>query len=125
MVQGTRKFVRCREQFEIEKFEIEEGYALFLGKISRDQTFCSRQKDIRDRGQSRQGESTVQNNPDIQSEHISSEMNKPNKAQTEPNIVYHETPLIKLPRALQRLANYNKPDLKDQNIASSIGLLMP
>ena len=44
MVQGTRKFVRCREQFEIEKFEIEEGYAFFLGKISRDQTFVRDRK---------------------------------------------------------------------------------
>ena len=37
-----RKFVRYREKFEIEKFEIEKGYAVFLGEISRDQTFCSR-----------------------------------------------------------------------------------
>ena len=50
MVQGTGKFVRYREKFEIEKFEIEKSYAVFLGEISRDRTFCSRQRDIRDRG---------------------------------------------------------------------------
>ena len=50
MVQGTEKFVRYREKFEIEKFEIEKGYAVFLGEISRDRTFCSRLRDIRDRG---------------------------------------------------------------------------
>ena len=59
MVQETGKFVRYREKFEIEKFEIEKGYAVLLGEISRDQTFCSRQRDIRGRGQSRQRESTV------------------------------------------------------------------
>ena len=42
MVQGTEKFVRYREKFEVEKFEIEKGYAVFLGEISRNQTFCSR-----------------------------------------------------------------------------------
>ena len=50
MVQGIRKFARYREKFEIEKFEIEKGYAVFLGKISRDQTFCLRQRDIQDIG---------------------------------------------------------------------------
>ena len=50
MVQGTGKFVQYREKFEIEKFKIEKGYAVFLGEISRDQTFCSKQRDIRDRG---------------------------------------------------------------------------
>ena len=55
----------------------------------------------------------MQNNPDIQSEYTSSEMNMPNEPQNEPNIVYHDTPLIKLPRALQRLANYNKTGLKE------------
>ena len=50
MVQGTGKFVRYREKFEIEKFQIEEGYAVFLGEISRDRIFCSRQRDIRDIG---------------------------------------------------------------------------
>ena len=30
MVQGTGKFVRYREKFEIEKFEIERGYAVFF-----------------------------------------------------------------------------------------------
>ena len=54
----------------------------------------------------------LQNNADIQSEYTSSEMNIPNEPQNEPNIVYHDTPLIKLPRTLQRLANHNKPDLK-------------
>ena len=39
-------------------------------------------------------------------------MNIPNEPQNEPNIVYRDTPLIEPPRALQRLANYNKPDLK-------------
>ena len=38
-------------------------------------------------------------------------MNVPNEPLNKPNIVYHDTPLIKLPRALQRLANYNKPGL--------------
>ena len=42
MVQGTRKFVRYREKFEIEKFEMEKGYAVFLGEISRDRTFYLR-----------------------------------------------------------------------------------
>ena len=42
MVQGTGKFVRYRENIEIEKFEIEKGYAVFLRNISRDQTICSR-----------------------------------------------------------------------------------
>ena len=42
MVQRTGKFVRYREKFEMEKFEIEKGYAVFLGDISKDQTFCSR-----------------------------------------------------------------------------------
>ena len=37
-----RKFVRYREKFKIEKFEMEKGYVVFLGKISRDRTFCSR-----------------------------------------------------------------------------------
>ena len=32
----------CWEKFEIEKLEIEKGYAVFLGEISRDRTFCSR-----------------------------------------------------------------------------------
>ena len=50
IVQGTRKFVRSTEKFEIEKFETEKGYSVFLGKIFRDQTFCSRLRDIRDRG---------------------------------------------------------------------------
>ena len=36
MVQGTGKFVRYREKFEIEKFEIEKGYAVFFWKISGD-----------------------------------------------------------------------------------------
>ena len=31
MVQGTGKHVRYRETFEIEKFEIEKGYSVFLG----------------------------------------------------------------------------------------------
>ena len=35
---------------ETEKFDIEKGYAVFLGEISKNQTFCSRQRDIRDRG---------------------------------------------------------------------------
>ena len=41
---GSRggKFVRYRKKFEIEKFEIEKGYAVFLGEISRDRTCCSR-----------------------------------------------------------------------------------
>ena len=55
----------------------------------------------------------IQNNPDIQSEYTSSETKIPNLPQNEPNIVYHDTPLIKLPRALQRLANYNKPGSKE------------
>ena len=50
MVQGTGKFVQYRKKFDIEKFEIEKGYAVLLGKISSDRTFCSRQRDIRDRG---------------------------------------------------------------------------
>ena len=54
----------------------------------------------------------IQNNPVIQSEYTSSEMNIPNEPQNEPSILYHDTPLIKLPRALQRLANYNKPGLE-------------
>ena len=45
MVQETEKFVRHREKFEIEK-----GYAVFLGEISRERKFCSRLRDIRDRG---------------------------------------------------------------------------
>ena len=40
MIQETRKFVRYREKFEIEKFEIEKGYAVLLGKISRDQAIA-------------------------------------------------------------------------------------
>ena len=55
----------------------------------------------------------IQNNPDMQSEYTSSEMDIPNEPQNEPNIVYHDTPLSKLSRALQRLANYNKPGLKE------------
>ena len=39
MVQGIGKFVRYREKFETEDFEIEKGYAVFLGEISRDRTF--------------------------------------------------------------------------------------
>ena len=50
MVQGIGKFVRYREKFETENFEIEKGYAVFFGEISRDRTFCSRYRDIRDRG---------------------------------------------------------------------------
>ena len=42
MVQGTGKFVQNREKFEVEKFEIEKGYAVFLGEMSRDRTFSSR-----------------------------------------------------------------------------------
>ena len=30
MVQGTGKCVQYREKFEMEKFEIEKGYAVFL-----------------------------------------------------------------------------------------------
>ena len=41
---------RDREKFEREKFEIEKGYTVLLGEISRDQTFCSRWRDIQDRG---------------------------------------------------------------------------
>ena len=59
MVQGTGKFIRYRGKYEIEKFEIKKDYAVFLGQISRDRTFCSRQRDIRNRGQSRQRELTV------------------------------------------------------------------
>ena len=55
----------------------------------------------------------IQNNPDMQSEYTSSEMDIPNEPQNEPNIVYHDTPFSKLSRALQRLANYNKPGLKE------------
>ena len=40
-------------------------------------------------------------------------MNIPNEPQNEPNTVYHDASLIKLPRTLQRLANYNKPGLKE------------
>ena len=40
-------------------------------------------------------------------------MNIPNEPQNEPNTVYHDAQLIKLPRILQRLANYNKPGLKE------------
>ena len=40
-------------------------------------------------------------------------MNILNDPQNEPNIVYHDTPLIKIPRAFYRLANYNKPGLKE------------
>ena len=54
----------------------------------------------------------IQNKPDIQSEYTSSEMNIPNESQNEPNTVYHDSPLI-ISRALQRLANYNKPGLKE------------
>ena len=54
----------------------------------------------------------IQNNPFIQSEYISSEMNIPIEPQNDSSIFYHDTPLIKLPRTLQRLANYNKPGLK-------------
>ena len=54
----------------------------------------------------------IQNNPVMQSEYISSEINIPNEPQNEPSILYHDTPLIKLLGALQRLANYNKPGLK-------------
>ena len=50
MVQGAGKFVRYREKFEKETFQTEKGYAVFLGEILRDRTFCSRQRDIRDRG---------------------------------------------------------------------------
>ena len=39
-----------------------------------------------------------------------------NESQNEPNIVYQDAPLAKLSRALQRLANYNKPGLKEQSI---------
>ena len=35
MVQGAGKFVRYREKFEKEKFEIEKDYAVFLGEISK------------------------------------------------------------------------------------------
>ena len=42
MVPGTGKFARYREKFKIEKFEIETGYAVFLGEILREQTFSSR-----------------------------------------------------------------------------------
>ena len=42
MVQATTESVRYKEKFEIEKFQIEKGYAVFLGEISREQTFCSR-----------------------------------------------------------------------------------
>ena len=55
---------------------------------------------------------TIQNNPDIQSEYTSSEMNIPNEPQNEPSTVYRDAPLIKLPRILQRLANYNKTRFK-------------
>ena len=37
-----RKFVLYRENFEVQKFEIEKSYAVFLGEVSRDRTFCSR-----------------------------------------------------------------------------------
>ena len=50
MVQRNGKFVQYREHFEIEKFKIEKGYEVFLGEISRDETFCLRSRDIRDRG---------------------------------------------------------------------------
>ena len=41
---GSRdqKIVQYREKFEIGNFEIEKGYPVFLGEISRDRTFCSR-----------------------------------------------------------------------------------
>ena len=41
---GSRdwKILRYWKKFDIEKFEIEKGYTVFLGEISRDQTFCSR-----------------------------------------------------------------------------------
>ena len=65
------------------------------------------------------------NNPDIQSKYISIYMNIPSEPQNEPNIVYYDAPLIKLPRALQKLANYNKPSLKGYNITSNNGLLIP
>ena len=39
-------------------------------------------------------------------------MNIPNEPQNEPSTVYHDAPLIKLPRILQRLANYNKTRFK-------------
>ena len=37
MIQGTVKFVQYREKLEIEKFEIEKGYSVFLTEISREQ----------------------------------------------------------------------------------------
>ena len=46
MAQGTRKFVWYREKFEIKKFEIEKGYAVFLGKISMDRTYCLSEREI-------------------------------------------------------------------------------
>ena len=42
MVQATTEFVRYKEKFEIEKLQIDKGYAVFLEEISREQTFCSR-----------------------------------------------------------------------------------
>ena len=42
----------------------------------------------------------IQYSLDIQSEHTSSEV--PNEPQNEPNVAYHDTPLIKLPRVLPR-----------------------
>ena len=54
----------------------------------------------------------IQNNPHIQSKYMSTEMNIRNEPQNEPNIK-HDTPLIKLPRALQRIDNFDKASLKD------------
>lgn len=39
---------------------------------------------------------------DIQSEYTTNEV--PNEPQNEPSVLYHDTPLVKLPRALQKLA---------------------
>ena len=58
MVQGTGKFVRCREKFEIEKFEIEKGYAVFSGEISRDRDFF-RDREVFEREGSRDRESPL------------------------------------------------------------------
>ena len=55
----------------------------------------------------------MQNNPDIQSQYTSSEMTYQINHKMRPILCIMIPHSLKLPRAFQRLANYNKPGLKE------------
>ena len=57
-------------------------------------------------------EQEMQNSHNLRSTHTAPAA-VTNEPQGEQNVVYNDAPLIKLPRPLQRLANYNKPGLKE------------